>query len=247
MDVNRRGYWGVLPGEIKRDTELTIAARYLYIILSSMAYEDGYCWPSNEYLAEEIGLSKRRVVELLAQLREKGYIRIAMRPCETSHTGEQRYIYCGMFPDRAEGGCEIPQGEGAENRAGGCEISQGEGAKNTFPYKGRKTNKKYIPLPPCANDPEWVLFNRFWAAYPRKQNKERARQAWRKLNPDLELCRTMAAALERDKQSMEWRKENGAYIPHPSSWLNGLRWEDEHEPPSPPSGGWAPDPEAQSL
>lgn len=89
-EVNRRGYWGVLPGEVKRDAELTIAAKYLYIILSSMAYDDGYCWPSNEYLAGEIGLSKRRVVELLALLRDRGYIRITMQTSAASHTGEQR-------------------------------------------------------------------------------------------------------------------------------------------------------------
>ena len=123
MDANRRGYWGVLPGEIKHDTNLTIAARYLYIILSSMAYEDGYCWPSNEYLAEAIGLSKRRVVELLAQLRDRGYIQILMRPCEDSHNGERRYIYCGMFPDRPcpVEGCEKSHGWVRNFAWGGCE------------------------------------------------------------------------------------------------------------------------------
>ena len=152
-EVNRRGYWGVLPGEVKRDAELTIAAKYLYIILSSMAYDDGYCWPSNEYLAGEIGLSKRRVVELLALLRDRGYIRITMQTSAASHTGEQRFIYCGMFPERecsgppAEG-CEIPQGEGANHRAGGCEKSHGEGEIFRSAYKGRKTKKKYnTPLP----------------------------------------------------------------------------------------------------
>ena len=40
-EVNRRGYWSVLPGEVKQDTELTIAAKYLYIILSSSVYDDG--------------------------------------------------------------------------------------------------------------------------------------------------------------------------------------------------------------
>ena len=73
------------------------------------------------------------------------------------------------------------------------------------------------------------LFEQFWNAYPknRRKKKEAARKAWRKLNPDLVLCRIMAAALERDKQSRDWLKENGAYIPYPSSWLNGRRWEDE--------------------
>lgn len=148
MAVNRRGYWGILSGEIKRDKKLTIAARYLYVILSSMAYEDGYCWPSNEYLAEETGLSKRRVVELLAQLRDRGYVRVAMRPCETSHTGERRYIYCGMFPggDGPAAGCG--DSEDAADRRGGCGISHGEGAKYRAAYISRKTNKKDNPLPP---------------------------------------------------------------------------------------------------
>lgn len=75
--------------------------------------------------------------------------------------------------------------------------------------------------------PDWGLFDRFWKAYPKKKAKERARRAWAKLAPDLELCRVMSAALDRDKQSPEWRKDGGAYIPHPATWLNGRRWEDE--------------------
>jgi hypothetical protein len=171
-EVNRRGYWSVLPGEVKQDTELTIAAKYLYIILSSMAYDDGYCWPSNEYLAGEIGLSKRRVVELLALLRDRGYIRITMQASAASHTGEQRFIYCGMFPDRERSGppaegCEIPHGEGANHRVGGCEKSHGEGEIFRSAYKGRKTKKKYnTPLPPNANSQEdvAVIFDEYAGA-----------------------------------------------------------------------------------
>ena len=37
----------------------------------------------------------------------------------------------------------------------------------------------------------------------------------------------MSAALERDKRSEQWRRDNGDFIPHPASWLNGRRWEDE--------------------
>ena len=86
---------------------------------------------------------------------------------------------------------------------------------------------------------DWEMFERFWRAYPssRRKNKERARRAWRKLNPDLALCREMAAALERDKRSRDWLKDNGAYIPHPSSWLNGRRWEDEPDEETDIGGG----------
>jgi hypothetical protein len=33
--------------------------------------------------------------------------------------------------------------------------------------------------------------------------------------------------LERHKLGQQWQKDNGEYIPHASTWLNGRRWEDE--------------------
>ena len=72
-----------------------------------------------------------------------------------------------------------------------------------------------------------MLFDRFWAAYPKKKGKEDARKAWKKLAPDLETCRMMAAALESQQKSHDWVKESGRYVPYPATWLNGRRWEDE--------------------
>lgn len=79
---------------------------------------------------------------------------------------------------------------------------------------------------PCQSEAQ-MLFDRFWAAYPKKKGKESARRAWRKLRPDMALCRVMASALDRQKQSEDWRRDGGKYIPYPASWLNGRRWEDE--------------------
>lgn len=145
-EKNQRGYWSVLPGEIVHDKSLSIAAKYLYIILSSMAYEKGFCWPSNESIASEMGLSKRRVVELLAMLRDARYIKILFKPYGK---GERRYIYCGMFPERTDiepdddgEGCEDSPGGDAEDCAPLCENSHDPHAKNTFAISSRKINKK---------------------------------------------------------------------------------------------------------
>lgn len=70
-------------------------------------------------------------------------------------------------------------------------------------------------------------FDRFWAAYPRKVGKERARKAWAKIKLTDELLASMLKALEAQKKSEDWRKDGGQYIPHPSTWLNDKRWEDE--------------------
>jgi hypothetical protein len=39
----------------------------------------------------------------------------------------------------------------------------------------------------------------------------------------------MLSAVEAQKQTDQWTKDGGQYIPHPSTWLNQGRWEDETE------------------
>ena len=69
-------------------------------------------------------------------------------------------------------------------------------------------------------------FDMFWIAYPKKVGKEAARKAWAKANPNLA---TVLNALEWQKVSPQWFKNNGLYIPNPSTWINQHRWEDEKQ------------------
>ena len=70
-------------------------------------------------------------------------------------------------------------------------------------------------------------FGQFWAAYPRKVAKPNAFKAWKKLKPDDEIVQKILSALEQQKKSVDWLKDNGQYVPFPATWLNGRRWEDE--------------------
>lgn len=70
-------------------------------------------------------------------------------------------------------------------------------------------------------------FDRFWAAYPNKVAKVAARQAWTKLAPTEALVERILAALAGQARSPKWREDQGRFIPHPASWLNKRRWEDE--------------------
>jgi hypothetical protein len=70
-------------------------------------------------------------------------------------------------------------------------------------------------------------FLEFWRSYPKKAAKEDAKRAWRKLAPSDELVRTMLTAVERQKNSPVWQKDNGQYVPHPATWIRGRRWEDQ--------------------
>ena len=94
--------------------------------------------------------------------------------------------------------------------------------------KGPSTNP---PKPPRGRRgseiPDWEpeLFERFWKAYPRGEDKQGARIEWNKLRPDRKLMKTMSAALERAKASDEWQR--GVGIPYACRWLSKRRWEDE--------------------
>lgn len=77
---------------------------------------------------------------------------------------------------------------------------------------------------PCASAD---AFARFWAAYPKKKSKGQAEKTFSKINPSEQLVDAMVAAIERAKNSNDWRKDGGQYIPYPSTWLNSKGWEDE--------------------
>lgn len=68
-------------------------------------------------------------------------------------------------------------------------------------------------------------FNEFWRAYPRKVNKKEAKAKWVRIKI-LDLA-IILKAIEVQKQTENWQKDNGKYIPHPTTWLNQERWNDE--------------------
>jgi hypothetical protein len=72
-------------------------------------------------------------------------------------------------------------------------------------------------------------FEKVWKAYPRKIGKQAAMQAWKKAKDKPPLV-DILQAIEKAKQSEQWTKENGQFIPHPSTWLNQGRWADEVQP-----------------
>lgn len=72
-------------------------------------------------------------------------------------------------------------------------------------------------------------FETFWSLYPRHVKKKYARECFNRIRWTPELWTEVITALEQHKRSNEWTKDNGEFVPHPSSWLNGERWTDELE------------------
>lgn len=116
-----------------------------------------------------------------------------------------------------------------ERSRSGCDKSATREEKRRVENTEEKT-----PPTPRRNKPvaDPTLFDRFWRAYPRKVAKPDAHKAFVKLKPTEEFLAALLAALAWQRESHDWTKDGGHYIPYPASWLNARRWEDER-----PAGG----------
>jgi len=70
-------------------------------------------------------------------------------------------------------------------------------------------------------------FASFWKAYPNKVGKGAAGKLWQVLAPTKGVFDAIMAAVQVQKTWHTWTKNNGEFIPHPATWLNQRRWEDE--------------------
>lgn len=67
-------------------------------------------------------------------------------------------------------------------------------------------------------------FNQFWEAYPKKVGRDAALKSWEKVKPPVD---DVIYSLGWQKQTEQWSKNNGQFIPNPSTYLNQGRWKDE--------------------
>lgn len=78
-----------------------------------------------------------------------------------------------------------------------------------------------------------VQFDAFYAAYPIRKAKGSAIKAWAKLTTaERDLC---LPAITAQVKASHFRGSDGKdYVPHPATWINARRWEDEVTAPATP-------------
>lgn len=74
---------------------------------------------------------------------------------------------------------------------------------------------------------DMIKFEEFWNVYPKKVGKKTAMRSWAKINPDQKLHEKIIGSVAEHSKSAQWKKDDGIFIPHPATWLNNERWNDE--------------------
>lgn len=73
-------------------------------------------------------------------------------------------------------------------------------------------------------------FKLFWEVYPRKQKKQPSEVSWIKNVKTVDQALEVIAHVEkRKKQDPQWLRDQGQYIPLPSTFLNQALWNDEYQ------------------
>jgi hypothetical protein len=89
--------------------------------------------------------------------------------------------------------------------------------------------------------PSKSAFEEFWTVYPRKVGKKAAEVAYHALmnRPAPPTIEQLIASVQAHKGTWNWKKENGQFIPHPTTYLTQDRWKDDltNEPKNPPPKG----------
>lgn len=229
--TDKPSFYSILTADVRYDERIGDFAKLLYSDLTARCNRKGYCWPTNEQLAEDHRKNARTIVRTLRELESAGYIATEVIRDQKNMVVERR-----IWLDA--------------NARAGLEFLRKPPDKNVTapPDKNVMTppdkNVKYIkennininnPLTPTG---ESELFDEFWAAYPKHVAKKPARRAWDKLHADRDLLDALLTALEWQTRTEAWQRDGGRYVPNPATWLNGRRWEDEPqeetEPDKPP-------------
>ena len=74
-------------------------------------------------------------------------------------------------------------------------------------------------------------FELFWSAYPNKKSKKEAEVKFKRIDFKKHTFESIMSSLEKQKQSQDWIKNGGQYVPMPTTWINQERWADEVQVP----------------
>mgnify|MGYP000898517901 CR=1 FL=1 len=71
--------FSVIPTEIIINKEISSTEKLLYAVISSLTNEKGYCWASNQYLGDLIGISERHASRSINKLLQEQLIEVDIK------------------------------------------------------------------------------------------------------------------------------------------------------------------------
>jgi hypothetical protein len=169
----------------------------------------GACWPTNPN-----SVTERAVKCWLKELSEGDDPLVIVY-------GEGRFLQIVNFGQRIQSKSKFPEPLPLNT------VKHGESPENNGASRSRISESKAESESIVAE----ANFEIFWQAYPRKDcGRSEALKSFRKhpkLWTDQMFFQSVMRSLEKFKESQDWNKQGGQFIPQATTWLNQKRWEGE--------------------
>lgn len=212
-----KDHYTMVPNDIFRDPEVSLAAAKVYGFLRS--HTSGYR-TNVRGIATQMKLGKNTVNNALQLLEKIGYVK---REWSTDSKGLRNGITYKVFDSRC------PQirdndSEGVPN-LGNPDLGNPKTGTHKEDQSFKKTNLQEEP-PIVPQGDERDPFDEWWEHYPKKVGKGQARTAFKRALKKIDLD----ALMDGTRQLAAHHEQAGTdkkFIPNPSTWLNGERWDDE--------------------
>ena len=194
--------------------------KLVLVKLADNASDQGECWPSYQHIADQCEIDRSTVRKHIKHLEGQGLLRVENRE---GPKGNSTNLYFLTLSGVGRNSTPV----GPESTGVGPRPTGGVGPEST---RTSHSSEPVIEPKDMAKRDPLEGFDRFYKLYPRKQKRRAAESAWKTLAPDADLQQQILAALAKQATSIDWLKSGGQFIPHPATWLNGKRWEDELSP-----------------
>lgn len=193
----------IAPIELLSDPNLTPYDRTIWLYIKYRQGKNAHAWPSEEAISRGTGGISIRTIRRSIKRLENEWLTVE-RP--------------------------VAQGRGKFNK---YSIRRGTESPPLTDKGGQDGRQKGDSLADELDTRNYIhSFDAFWKSYPRKVSKITTRKVWLKLKPSEQLFEKILAAIEQQKKTNQWQRENGRFIPYPTTWLNQERWDDEIDTPT---------------
>ena len=114
-EVNRIGYFAVIPATVLFNNSLKPNEKLLYALITALSNKEGYCYASNKYLGEKLGVDPKTITSWLADLRKFNYIMVDLIRNENKEI-IQRKIYPHDVSKNVEATHQISEDNNINNK-----------------------------------------------------------------------------------------------------------------------------------
>ena len=198
--------FAILPLQALLDIRLSPRDITVLAALGSHTDKAGWCFPSLSRIGEMLGISRQAVQKSYKTLRLCGYVQSIAQFRDKEQTANLTRVLFDVIVD------DTLQRLVAPPATPGVALTSHLNDSINVPSNDRDIGQQAD------------RFRQFWTAYPKKVKRKDTQRVWQAKRLNALADRLLVDVQERLKSDRRWKE---GFIPDPTTYLRGERWNDE--------------------